>query len=55
VDFGEGQKAVTVSAIVDESGLKGRLNPRDLREINVAAQGFFVSGLEIEFLNAAST
>ena len=37
VNFGEGQKAVTVSAIVDEGGLKGRLNPRDLREINVAA------------------
>ena len=52
MDFGEGEKAVAVAAVIDESRLKRRLHPRDLGEINIAAQRFLFGGLEIEFLYA---
>jgi hypothetical protein len=37
MNFAEGEKAVTVAAIFDESRLQGRLHARDLGEIDVAA------------------
>src|SRR5579862_74646 len=52
VDFAEGEKAVAIAAVVDESGLQRRLDPRDLRQINIAAELLTVCGLEVEFLDA---
>jgi hypothetical protein len=37
MNFAEGQKAVTVAAVLDEGRLQGRLDARDFGEINVAA------------------
>ena len=52
MDFGEGQKAVAIAAVIDEGGLQRRLDPRDLGEIDVAAKLFAVGGFEVEFLDA---
>ena len=51
MDFAEGQEAVAVAAVVDEGGLQRRLYPRDLGEIDIAAQLAAVRGLEVEFLD----
>ena len=51
MDFGERQEAVAVAAVVDEGGLQRRLYPRDLGEIDIAAQLPAVRGLEVEFLD----
>ena len=37
MDFAEGEEAVAVAAILDERRLQGRLYPRDLGEVDVAA------------------
>jgi hypothetical protein len=52
VDFAEGQKTVAVAAVFDEGRLQRRLYPRDLGEVDIAAQLFALSGLEIKFLDA---
>jgi hypothetical protein len=52
VDFAEGQEAVAVAAIFDEGRLQRRLYPRDLGEIDIAAQLFALGGLEIKFFDA---
>ncbi|HEY5129003.1 MAG TPA: hypothetical protein VIJ35_17255 [Bradyrhizobium sp.] len=52
VDFAEGQKAVAVAAVFDEGRLQRRFYARDLGEIDVAAQLFALSGLEIKFFDA---
>jgi hypothetical protein len=51
MDFAEGQKAVAISAVVDEGGLQRRLDARHLGQIDVAAKLFTAGGLEIEFLD----
>jgi hypothetical protein len=51
VDFRESKKTMPVAAVVDEGGLKRRLDPHDLGEINIAAKLFLAGGFEIEFLN----
>ncbi len=40
VDFAKGQETVAVAAEIHEGGLKGRLYPRDFREVDVALQLF---------------
>ena len=40
MDFAEGQKAVAIAAVVDEGGLQRRLDPRHLRQVDVAAKLF---------------
>jgi hypothetical protein len=55
MDFREGEEAVTVAAIFDEGGLKRRLYPRDLGEINIAAQLLAVGGLEIKLFDSIAT
>src|SRR6266851_1499929 len=40
MDFAEGEKAVAVATVLDEGRLQRRLYPRDLGEIDVAAQLF---------------
>ena len=52
MDFGEGEEAVAVAAVVDEGRLERRLDARDLGEIDVASQLLAVGSLEIEFLDA---
>ena len=36
VNFGKGEEAVAIAAIVNESSLQGRLDPRHLGEIDIA-------------------
>src|SRR5260221_14279041 len=52
MDFAEGEEAVAVAAIFDEGGLKRRLYPRDLGEVDIAAQLLAVGGFEIKFFDA---
>ena len=52
VDFAEGEKAVTVAAVLDEGGLQRRLYPRDFGEVDIAAQLLALGRLEIKFLDA---
>src|SRR6266851_302690 len=52
MDFAEGEKAVAVAAVLDEGRLQRRLYPRDLGEIDVAAQLFALGGLEIKLFDA---
>jgi hypothetical protein len=54
VNFAEGEKAVAIAAIFDEGGLQRRFNPRDLCEINIAAQLFALRGLEIKLFDAVA-
>jgi hypothetical protein len=54
MNFAEGEKAVTVAAVLDEGRLQRRLHTRYLGEINVAAQLFALSGLEIKFFDAVA-
>lgn len=55
MDFVERQKAVPIATIVDERRLQRRFDPRDLGEIDIAAQQFPGSALVIELLYPAST
>ena len=52
MDFAEGQEAVAVAAIFNEGRLQRRFYPRNLGEIDVAAQLLALSGLEIKFFDA---
>ena len=54
MDFAEGEKAVAVAAILDEGRLQRRLYPRDLGEIDVAAQLFALGSLEIKLFDAVA-
>ena len=53
MDFVEGQEPVTVAAVVDKRRLQRRLDPRDLGQIDIAAQQFAGRRLEVEFFYAA--
>ncbi len=55
VDFVEGQKAVTIAAIIDEGGLQRRLYPRDFCEIDIAAKLFLRRRFIVEFLDPTAT
>ncbi len=52
MDFAEGEKTVAVATVFDEGRLQRRLYPRDLGEIDVAAQLFALGGLEIKLFDA---
>ncbi|WP_375144034.1 hypothetical protein [Bradyrhizobium sp. Ash2021] len=52
MDFAEGEEAVAVAAIFDEGCLQRWLYPRDLGEVDIAAQLFALGGLEIKFFDA---
>jgi hypothetical protein len=52
MDFAEGQEAVAVAAVFDEGGLQRRLDPRDLGEIDVAAELLALRGFEIKLFDA---
>ncbi|WP_429022657.1 hypothetical protein [Bradyrhizobium sp. I1.14.4] len=55
MDFAEGQKAVTVAAILDEGSLQRRLYARNLGEVNIAAQLLALGGLEVKLFDAIAT
>jgi hypothetical protein len=52
VNFAEGEKAVAVSAVFDEGRLERRFYPRDLGEVDIAAQLLALGGLEIKLFDA---
>jgi hypothetical protein len=52
MNFAEGQEAMAVAAIFDEGRLQRRFDPRDLGEINIAAQLLALRGLEIKLFDA---
>ncbi len=52
MNFGEGQEAVAIAAIIHEGGLQRRLHTRHLGKIDIAANLFTGGGLEVEFLDA---
>ena len=51
MNFRERQEPMAVAAVVDEGGLERRLYPRDLGEIDIAAQLATACRLEIELLD----
>jgi hypothetical protein len=54
MDFTEGQKSVTVSAVFNECGLQRRLYASDLGKVDVAAQLLALGRFEIKFLDAVA-
>jgi hypothetical protein len=54
MDFAEGKEAVAVAAIFDKGGLERWLYPRDLGEVDIAAQLFALGGFEIKLFDAVS-
>ncbi|MGY8705239.1 hypothetical protein RAD16_05780 [Bradyrhizobium sp. 18BD] len=52
MDFAEGEEAVAVAAIFDESGLERGFDPGDLGEVDVPAQLLALRGLEIKLFDA---
>ncbi|GLH75242.1 hypothetical protein SSBR45G_01500 [Bradyrhizobium sp. SSBR45G] len=54
MDFAERQEAMAVAAILDEGGLQRRLNTRDLRQVDVAAELLALGSLEVKFLDAVA-
>ena len=51
MDFGKGQKAVTVAAVVDKGRLQGRFNPRHPGQIDVGFNRAAICGFVIDFLD----
>jgi hypothetical protein len=54
VNFGKGQKAVAVSAVIHEGRLQRRFDPRHLGEVDVPRKLAFVDGFKVEFLDLVS-
>nr|WP_315772223.1 MULTISPECIES: hypothetical protein [unclassified Bradyrhizobium] len=54
MDFAEGQEAVAVAAILDESGLQRGLNAGNLGQVDVAAELLALGRFEIKFLDAVA-
>nr|WP_309144746.1 hypothetical protein [Bradyrhizobium sp. CCGB12] len=52
MDFAEGEEAVAVAAIFDESGLERGFDPGDLGEVDIPAQLLALCGLEIKLFDA---
>ncbi|WP_346657333.1 hypothetical protein [Bradyrhizobium monzae] len=52
MDFAEGQEAVAVAAIFNESGLERGFDPCDLGEVDVPAQLLALRGLEVKLFDA---
>ena len=52
MDFAEGQEAMAVATILDEGRLQRWFYPRDLGEVDIAAQLLALGSFEIKFLDA---
>ncbi|WP_311982162.1 hypothetical protein [Bradyrhizobium japonicum] len=52
MDFAEGEEAVAVAAIFDESGLERGFDPCDLGQVDIPAQLLALRGLEIKLFDA---
>ncbi len=55
VNLVEGEKAVAVAAILDESRLEGGFDAGNARQIDVSSKLLLVLGFEIEFFDAITT
>ena len=55
MDFVEGQEAVAVAAIFNESRLQRRFHPRHFRQVDVSLELFFGGRFEIEFFESVTT
>ena len=51
VDLGEGQKAMAITAVINEGRLERGLHASNLGEVNITSQRHFIGGFEIEFLD----
>ena len=51
VNFREGEEAVAIPAVVDESGLQRRFDARHLGQINIAAQRLLACRFEVELFD----
>ena len=51
MDFGEGEKAVAIAAVVDEGGLERWLYPGNFGEVDVPSQRPLARRLEVKFLD----
>ncbi len=54
VDFGKGEEAVAVAAIIDERGLERGFDPRHLGEIDIPLELFPLGRFEIKFLDTVA-
>jgi hypothetical protein len=52
MDFAEGEEAVAVAAIFNESGLERGFDPCDLGEVDIPAQLLALCGLEVKLFDA---
>ena len=52
MNFAEGQEAVAIAAVIDECRLQRRFDARHLGQIDVAAELFAASRLEVEFFDS---
>jgi hypothetical protein len=52
MDFAEGEEAVAVAAIFNESGLERGFDPCDLGEVDIPAQLLALRGLEVKLFDA---
>jgi hypothetical protein len=52
MDFAEGEEAVAIAAIFDESGLERGFDPCDLGEVDISSQLLALRGLEIKLFDA---
>ncbi|ODR97069.1 hypothetical protein AUC69_13230 [Methyloceanibacter superfactus] len=52
VDFSEGQEAVAIAAVVDESRLERRLYARDFGKVNIASELLLIRGFVVKLLDA---
>jgi len=55
MNFAEGEKTVAVATVFDEGCLQRWFYPRDLGEVDVAAQLFALGGLEIKLFDSIAT
>jgi hypothetical protein len=55
MDFAKGEETMAVAAILDEGGLQRGLYPRDLGEVDVAAQLLALGSLEVKLFDAIAT
>jgi hypothetical protein len=51
MDLAEGEEAMAIAAIFNERRLQGRLNPRYLCEVDVAAELFVTGCFEVEVVD----
>jgi sugar/nucleoside kinase (ribokinase family) len=54
MDFREGEEAVPIAAVIDESGLQRRFYAGDLGKVDITAKLPPVSGFKVKFLDTVA-